>query len=157
MEIEARLSTGQEPPRVLIAAPGPRSRSWLERNARVAAPMGRAAAAETGAVLAPTLVMSRGLGSNVLDADGNRYVDLAAGFGALLLGHSHPTLISALERQAHRLVQALGDVYPSEAKIALLERLTALYPAPAQAILAQSGSDAVSAALRRPLCSPVSL
>jgi 4-aminobutyrate aminotransferase/(S)-3-amino-2-methylpropionate transaminase len=92
--------------------------------------------------------MSEGRGSNVLDADGNRYVDLASGFGALLLGHSHPTVTSAIERQARKLVQALGDVYPSELKVALLERVTALYPAPAQAILAQSGSDAVSAALK---------
>jgi 4-aminobutyrate aminotransferase/(S)-3-amino-2-methylpropionate transaminase len=54
-----------------------------------------------------------------------------------------------LTLQAERLLQALGDVYPADAKIALLERLTRLYPAPgAKGILAQSGSDAVSAALK---------
>lgn len=126
--------------------PGPRSLAWLERSARAAAPMGRAPT--PGAALAPTLVMAEGRGANVLDADGNRYVDLAGGFGALLLGHAHEAVTTAIERQARKLVQALGDVYPSELKIALLERLTALYPAPAQAILAQSGSDAVSAALK---------
>jgi 4-aminobutyrate aminotransferase/(S)-3-amino-2-methylpropionate transaminase len=108
--------------------------------------MGRAA--PEGAALASTLVMVSGRGVNVLDADGNRYVDLAAGFGALLLGHGHQSVLSALERQSRTLLQALGDVYPSEAKVALLERLAALYPAPAQVILAQSGSDAVSAALK---------
>lgn len=108
--------------------------------------MGRAPT--PGAALGPTLVMTEGRGANVLDADGNRYVDLAAGFGALLLGHAHEAVTLAIERQTRKLVQALGDVYPSELKIALQERLTALYPAPAQAILAQSGSDAVSAALK---------
>lgn len=108
--------------------------------------MGRAA--PMGAALGSSLVMSSARGVNVLDVDGNRYVDLAAGFGALLLGHGHPAVLSALERQSRTLLQALGDVYPSEVKVALLERLAALYPEPAQVILAQSGSDAVSAALK---------
>lgn len=95
--------------------------------------------------------MASAQGSNVLDVDGNRYVDLAAGFGALLLGHSSPRLVAALHEQSSRLQQALGDVYPSDVKIELLERLTRLYPGPAQAILAQSGSDAISAALKSAL------
>jgi 4-aminobutyrate aminotransferase/(S)-3-amino-2-methylpropionate transaminase len=54
--------------------------------------------------------------------------------------------------QAERLLQALGDLHPADAKIALLERLARLYPQPgAQGILAQSGSDAVSAALKTAL------
>jgi 4-aminobutyrate aminotransferase/(S)-3-amino-2-methylpropionate transaminase len=95
-----------------------------------------------------SIVLARGTGANVFDCDGNRYVDLAAGFGALLLGHSHPEVILALEQQSKLLLQALGDVYPSPSKIELLERLSALYPGPARALLAQSGSDAISAALK---------
>ena len=94
------------------------------------------------------IVLARGAGANVWDADGNRYVDLAAGFGSLLLGHSHPSIVSALHAQSTQLLVALGDVYPSENKIELLEQLTSLYPEPAQALLAQSGSDAVSGALK---------
>lgn len=93
-----------------------------------------------------------GRGSNVTDVDGNRYVDLAGGFGALLLGHLHPTVQRVIALQAERLLQALGDLYPSDAKIALLERLTRLFPEPnARGILAQSGSDAVTAALKTAL------
>lgn len=94
------------------------------------------------------IVFARGLGANVFDSDGNRYVDLAAGFGALLLGHSHPEIVKTVQRQSEQLMQALGDLYPSEVKIELLERLTALYPGDARALLGQSGSDAVSAALK---------
>jgi 4-aminobutyrate aminotransferase/(S)-3-amino-2-methylpropionate transaminase len=94
-------------------------------------------------------VYSTAKGSNVLDVDGNRYVDLAAGFGAMLLGHAHPTIRRVLELQADRMMQALGDVYPSEAKIALCERLAKLHPAgDALTIVAQSGADAISAALK---------
>jgi 4-aminobutyrate aminotransferase/(S)-3-amino-2-methylpropionate transaminase len=95
------------------------------------------------------IVYASGRGANVTDVDGNRYVDLAGGFGALLLGHGHPAVQRVIALQSERLLQALGDLYPADAKIALLERLTRLYPQPnAKGILGQSGSDAVSAALK---------
>jgi 4-aminobutyrate aminotransferase / (S)-3-amino-2-methylpropionate transaminase / 5-aminovalerate transaminase len=95
------------------------------------------------------IVLSSAQGSNVLDLDGNLYVDLAAGFGALLLGHRPARVARSLEIQAGRLWMALGDVYPSDAKIALVEKLSALYPAKgARVLLGQSGSDAVTAALK---------
>jgi 4-aminobutyrate aminotransferase/(S)-3-amino-2-methylpropionate transaminase len=132
-------------PRIVVAPPGPSSRTWLVRHAHVAAPMG------------PTpppgkphgIVYATACGSNVTDVDGNRYVDLAGGFGALLLGHLHPSIRRVMTLQSERLLHALGDLYPADAKIALLERLTRLYPEPAaKGIVAQSGSDAVSAALK---------
>ncbi len=133
------------PPLLKVPPPGPTSRTWLIRHAHVAAPM--------GPILPPGppsgIVYATGRGSNVTDVDGNRYVDLAGGFGALLLGHLHPTVQRVVRLQSERLLQALGDLYPADAKIALLERLTRLYPEPnAKGILAQSGSDAVSAALK---------
>jgi 4-aminobutyrate aminotransferase/(S)-3-amino-2-methylpropionate transaminase len=97
------------------------------------------------------IVLSRGAGANLFDADDNRYVDLAGGFGSLLLGHGHPEVTRAIERQGQKLTQALGDLYSSEEKIALLERLRALFPGEARAIVAQSGSDAVTAALKTAL------
>ena len=95
-----------------------------------------------------SIVLSTGLGSNLIDVDGNRYVDLAMGFGAQLIGHRHKNIQRVLELQAGRLWQALGDVYPSDAKIGLSERLLELYPGPAQVLFGQSGADAVSAALK---------
>jgi 4-aminobutyrate aminotransferase/(S)-3-amino-2-methylpropionate transaminase len=98
------------------------------------------------------IVYSTAKGSNVIDVDGNRYVDLAAGFGALLLGHAHPTVRRVLELQSDRVMQALGDVYPSEAKIALCERLAKIHPdKDGMVILGQSGADAISAALKTAL------
>jgi 4-aminobutyrate aminotransferase/(S)-3-amino-2-methylpropionate transaminase len=94
-------------------------------------------------------VYARGEGANVVDVDGNRYVDLAAGFGALLLGHLPPTVVHAMGEQSARLWLALGDVYPSDAKLLLCERLSELYPRPgARVMLGTSGADAVTAALK---------
>ncbi len=140
---------GCDLPAIQVRPPGPQSRTWLLRNSVNVAPMGpRGAPGPRGKERPSGIVYSTGKGSNVLDVDGNRYVDLAAGFGALLLGHAHPRILKVLELQGERLMQALGDVYTSEPRIALCERLARLHPEPAQVILGQSGADAISAALK---------
>jgi len=99
--------------------------------------------------ITPSLVYEHACGSNVYDVDGNRYVDLAAGFGALLLGHCHPELTEVVREQAGKLTQALGDVFPSREKISFQEALgRQLAPKRQQVILGQSGADAITAALK---------
>ena len=150
IEVEA----GQDEPEILSRPPGPSSRSWLVRHAHRAAPMGPKPAHEPGDLRAPPagIVYASAKGCNVLDVDSNRYLDLAAGFGAMLLGHSHPSVLRMLDFQSRRLLMALGDVFPADDKIALLERLAALHPDPnARVILGQSGADAVTAALKSAL------
>lgn len=140
-------------PLVRVRPPGPESRSWLVRAAHAGAPMGpgKKLTKERLVSEAPSgsIVYAEAKGACVVDVDGNRYVDFAAGFGALLLGHGHPSVLRALSLESERLLQALGDVHPSDAKIALLERLARLHPtAGARVILGQSGADAVTAALK---------
>jgi 4-aminobutyrate aminotransferase/(S)-3-amino-2-methylpropionate transaminase len=57
--------------------------------------------------------------------------------------------VAAVADQADRLLHGLGDVHPTEARTALLEKLASLYPGgvPVRALLGSSGSDAVEAAL----------
>jgi 4-aminobutyrate aminotransferase/(S)-3-amino-2-methylpropionate transaminase len=95
------------------------------------------------------LILARGDGSTVWDVEGNRYVDLAAGFGSLLLGHSHPEVISALKSQADVLLQAMGDLFSSDLRIELAEAICAHVPLhEPQLIFGQSGADAISSALK---------
>jgi 4-aminobutyrate aminotransferase/(S)-3-amino-2-methylpropionate transaminase len=138
------VDVGREPPEIRLPRPGTNGASLLERAAQFKAPMGpRQSGPANG------LVYARARGANVWDVDGNRYVDLCAGFGAVLLGHGHPTVTEALQRQASELVLALGDVFDSVAKVRLLERLANLFPiGDSQVILGSSGADAVSAALK---------
>jgi 4-aminobutyrate aminotransferase/(S)-3-amino-2-methylpropionate transaminase len=85
----------------------------------------------------------------VEDADGNRYVDFTSGFGVAAVGHRHPRVVAAITAQSQRLIHGLGDVYPSDVKIALLERLAKLGPwRESRVILGLSGSDAIEAALK---------
>lgn len=139
-------------PNIRVRPPGPASRAWGERLEKVESPaFGRRREARgeaSGGDVWP-IVHSRALGSNVVDVDSNVYVDLAAGFGAMAIGHGAPAVLEALARQADRLLQALGDLQSADTKILLVEALAALYPQPgARVLLGQSGSDAVSAALK---------
>jgi acetylornithine/succinyldiaminopimelate/putrescine aminotransferase len=146
------VNRGQELPDVRVAPPGPRSRELAARLAELESPavVARrdARERESGSEQAP-IVYAGAHGANVVDVDGNRYVDLAAGFGALLLGHCAPEVHSAVTTQGAKLGLALGDVYGSDVKLSLCERLAGMYPAPgARVMLGTSGADAVTAALK---------
>lgn len=145
------MQRDEGPPRVSGALPGPRSRelgraldavdcpAFLERRRE------RALTSDDGA----GLVLAAGRGANLFDADENRYVDLAAGFGAAILGHGPSPAHEAAAAQIAVLAQGLGDLYASDVKIALLGRLCALFSSgPARALLCQSGADALTAAIK---------
>lgn len=133
------------PPELVTAVPGPESRALATRLARVECP------AITD-LSGPPIFWERGAGANVWDVDGNRYVDLLAGFGASCLGHAHPALARAAARQSEALLHAMGDVYPARVKVELLEAIEARLPGDlGLAILSGSGSDAVESALKTAL------
>lgn len=95
----------------------------------------------------------RAAGANVWDVDGNRYIDLSAGFGVAGVGHSNPRVVSALKAQAGKLIHAMGDVHPNQLKIELARELVALTfgrwsKSEARVLLANSGAEAVEAALK---------
>jgi 4-aminobutyrate aminotransferase-like enzyme len=98
----------------------------------------------------------RAAGTNVWDADGNRYLDLTSAFGVSGLGHTHPQIQAALVSQSATLMHAMGDVHPTAVKAELCTRLSALTferwgAGPAKVVLGNSGSDAVEAALKTAL------
>lgn len=145
-------ASGNDPPEIRVPPPGPMSRAMAGRLAEVECPafgQRRRDRGEASGVDLGPIVLASGRGSNVHDVDGNRYVDLAAGFGSLLLGHCATSTVRALEGQAERLLTALGDVYSADCKVALLERLASLHPGhKPRGLLTQSGSDAVTAAIK---------
>ncbi|MEM6961232.1 MAG: aminotransferase class III-fold pyridoxal phosphate-dependent enzyme, partial [Myxococcota bacterium] len=112
----------------------------------------RARRTETSGVSYDPICWQHAEGSNVLDVDGNRYVDFTSGFGVAAIGHRHPEVVKAIRDQSGRLLHALGDVHPSDVKIELLEQLSRVAPFHAgRVILGQNGSDAVEAALKTAL------
>ncbi|TNF64541.1 MAG: aspartate aminotransferase family protein [Deltaproteobacteria bacterium] len=146
------MEQGQALPAVQSPIPAAVGQAWVERLAASECPAlttrRKRREEQTGASHDP-IVWVEAEGANVIDADGNRYVDLTSGFGVAFVGHRHPEVVAAAKHQADRLLHALGDLHPSDVKIELLERLCALAPWPqARAMLSLSGADAVTAALK---------
>src|SRR5207245_3274652 len=46
--------------------------------------------------------IDRGEGNRLWDLDGNEYLDYHLGYGAMVVGHAHPKIVEAIERQARR-------------------------------------------------------
>lgn len=143
---------GQLPPNMVAPLPAPRSAAYVERLARSECPAltaRRARRAEASGAAHDPIVWARARDCNVMDVDGNRYVDLTAGFGVAAVGHAHPEVVEAVQRQSARLMHALGDAHPSDVKVELLEALQAHAPfTPSRVMLGLNGSDAVEAALK---------
>jgi 4-aminobutyrate aminotransferase/(S)-3-amino-2-methylpropionate transaminase len=127
--------------------PGPRSRALARRLAAVESRN------ITCQEPVPPIFWERALASNVWDVDGNRFVDLGAGFGVAGVGHAHPRVVEAIARQLRVLPHAMGDVHPAATKLELLEALALRFPGgvPARGVLGSSGSDAVEIALKTAL------
>jgi 4-aminobutyrate aminotransferase-like enzyme len=132
--------------------PGPRSQALVDVLARHECPAITARRArreaETGVDQDP-IVWERALGAFVWDVDGNRYVDLTGAFAVGNIGHGHPEVVEAAQRQAGLLIHAMGDLYPAEPRIELCARLAQVAPGDLSiVILGQSGASAVEAALK---------
>lgn len=92
------------------------------------------------------VVMERGEGCYLWDADGKRYLDLFAGFGSGILGHAHPALISAINEQGRRLWH-VGNTFHTLPQIELAERLNR-HAFKGQAFFCHSGAEANEAACK---------
>ncbi len=97
----------------------------------------------------PQLVLARGEGCYVWDADGRRYLDLLAGIAVNALGHGHPAVVDAVTRQARDGIH-ISNFFASPAQIALAERLLAVADAPdgSRVFFANSGTEAIEAAVK---------
>jgi len=89
--------------------------------------------------------VERGEGAYLFDTEGRRYVDYVLSWGPLILGHAHPVVTEALERQLGR-----GTSYgaPTEAEVELAERIVRLVPTVEMVRLVNSGTEATMTALR---------
>jgi acetylornithine/N-succinyldiaminopimelate aminotransferase len=88
----------------------------------------------------------RGEGVYLIGESGERYLDFASGIAVNLLGHSHPQLIEAIQRQAATLMH-VSNLYGSPQGEALARRLTELTFADT-VFFTNSGAEAVECAIK---------
>jgi glutamate-1-semialdehyde 2,1-aminomutase len=90
-------------------------------------------------------VMSHGIGSYIYDLEGNRYIDYVMGSGPMIVGHCHPHVTAALQRQISNGTQFYTLTQPV---IEFCEVLVDAIPCAEQVKLVSSGAEATFQALR---------
>ena len=124
----------------------------MDRSARL---MERAVRRMPGGVNSPVrafrsvggdpLFMERGEGSTIFDVDGNPYVDYVMSYGPLVLGHTHPAVISAIEETARK-----GTTFgaPTELEVEMAELVCEAVPSVEMVRMSNSGTEATMSAIR---------
>lgn len=95
----------------------------------------------------PKLVLTRGEGARVWDADGREYLDLLGGIAVNALGHAHPRLVGAVTEQMQTLGH-ISNIFASVPQIGLAERLVELLGTEARVFFTNSGAEANEAAFK---------
>lgn len=112
------------------------NKEWLERFQQTFTPNYRPA----------ELVVERGEGVHVFDVEGRKYLDMASGIAVSALGHGHPALISAIERQVKKVLHT-SNLYLNMPEVELAERLCRCSFAEA-VYFSNSGAEANEAAIK---------
>ncbi|WP_309067030.1 acetylornithine transaminase [Microbacterium sp.] len=94
-------------------------------------------------------LLTRGKGSWVWDAEGNRYLDFLGGIAVNCLGHAHPVFVDAVSRQAATLAH-VSNYFASPQQLELAARLKRLAGTGEQGrvFLANSGAEANEMAIK---------
>ncbi|MEU1982832.1 acetylornithine transaminase [Nocardia sp. NPDC019395] len=96
----------------------------------------------------PEVVLTRGSGAVVYDADGNRYIDFVGGIAVNSLGHAHQAVLSAVMDQLGTLGH-VSNLYGSEPVIELAESLLGHFgDGGGRAFFCNSGTEANEAAFK---------
>ena len=91
------------------------------------------------------IFIERASGAEIIDVDGNTYVDYVCSWGPMILGHAHPEVIAAVTEAA-----ALGTSYgaPTAGEVELAELVVQRMPAVDMLRMTSSGTEASMSAIR---------
>jgi 4-aminobutyrate aminotransferase-like enzyme len=90
----------------------------------------------------------KGEGKWLTDASGRRYLDFFGGIVTVSLGHCHPRVVAAIEKQV-RTLQHVSTLFPTIPIVELAETLEAIFPGerPAKMFFTNSGTEAIETAI----------
>jgi glutamate-1-semialdehyde 2,1-aminomutase len=91
------------------------------------------------------IFVERGEGCELIDADGNRYLDWVGSWGPLILGHTDPAVLAAIETAA---VGGTSFGAATEAEVELAEEVVARVPSAEMIRMTSSGTEAAMSAIR---------
>ena len=91
------------------------------------------------------VVLERGRGSHVWDADGNEYVDFMMSFGALIHGHAHSKLVEVVSQA---MAEGSHFATATSAEVEAAERFRRMVPSAELVRFTNTGTEATMLALR---------
>ena len=106
-------------PLIKTKPPGPNARKVLERDKKI---ISKSTAREY------PLVVEKASGSNVWDADGNRFLDFNSFIAVMNFGHSHPKIVQALKNQVQKATHVGFLDFYADLPVKFAEALTGLMP-----------------------------
>jgi len=92
------------------------------------------------------VVIVRGKGSEVWDADGRKYLDFFPGWAVSGIGHCHPRVVSAIKSQAGKLLHVANNFYMEPQGVLAEKLIKASFPG--RAFFCNSGAEANEAAMK---------
>jgi len=97
------------------------------------------------AVNSTPLFIAKASGSKIWDVDGNKFIDYVMSWGPLILGHSHPEVISAVRKSLKN-----GTSYgaPTEIELKMAEMIKKMMPSVELVRMVNSGTEATMSAIR---------
>lgn len=135
------MAKGAKVPNITITPPGKKAKQFLKMDEEYISPSyGR---------FYPLVVQS-GKGSVIKDVDGNKYIDFNSGLVCMNVGHCHPKVVSAIQRQAEKLLHySFTDFYYEEAED-LAEKFTEITPGHFRKKIyyGNSGTEVIEAAMK---------
>src|SRR6476661_2913398 len=123
----------------------PESQALLERAARVTPGGVNSPVRALRAVGGTPRFMASAQGPWLRDVDGREYVDLVCSWGPMILGHTHPAVLAAVQEAATR---GFSFGTPSENEVLLAEEIVSRVEPVEQVRLVSSGTEATMSALR---------
>lgn len=123
------------------ALPGPVCQSYQER---------RDASVALGVANGAPIFAARASGANLVDLDGNEFLDFAGGIGTLNVGHAHPAVVRAVREQAENFLHTCFNIVMYPGYIELAEKLIEVVPGswPKKVMLQTTGAEAIENAIK---------
>ena len=128
-------------PVIRVTPPGPKAQALIAQDKTLLS---------TSLSRTSELVGVRADGAFVEDADGNVYLDFGSGIGVTAVGHNHPSVVKAIQRQAETLIHLNSCDFYSPPQVDYAARLLALSPGdfPKRVFFSNSGAESIECGIK---------
>ena len=135
------ISAPAKLPNLITALPGPQAKKILQLDDQYISP---------SYTRGYPLVAKSGQGATITDADGNVFLDFAAGIAVVATGHCHPDVVAAIQQQAAELIHISGTDFYIPNMVELAQKLAKIAPGsePKKVYFGNSGAEAIEAAMK---------